>query len=1246
MDRIHDPRWFRAASALIDWPGVARQRLANAHVQSDEIVKRALADAKRFGERLHVAWSVRPELGVPAEPFTVWWRTVQSRTKRTSFDVATSDDRALISWGGEEVTALTVSATAFDPTRPVGLFLLREAGEDPFAAVAAAARNPGPGGAVTLEVRAPFATCALLVNGTPTNVAAAWLRDTVADDGSWNPLERVGHPVKDGELGRYRPDPQGLVVAPVGGPDAALDRLDRGGPPVGWWFSTESGRLAPVWERPDPAGLVDEARGLLFPELTRLWDDVEPQQVRLVSRRNVAGPGEGRYDAEPTTADLPLLRTLLVSAAGDAFAALTTGFATAYRGSEIDQHPAEIELLVTAPYEMTPDGDRSVELVAYLPPARHHASVPAVAGLLAQRAVLTPPPRRDDPFAESVELLWQPGLTTATLTGPTACVLAGFGPADPRASDLLPPRLKGGSAVQLLASPGGDPNHPEIPVDPRPRLVDPGRALPYEGSVSRGYAVAQANLFGIYSDWQDVAWTGTAPALMGPRVVSLSLAARWTGSTLCPAEATVEVAVPWPERTPTDVELLLVPYPMPTGATPPPAVDPDAPPAAAVTAHLGFAGDEPLVAGGPAGTGVVGVDVDGTELSRTPVPSGQVPPAVPVPRPAGTATQGDDGRRYRLTVPVGPLDFAGVSRWGVRVFARLRARNHAQPSAWSPRPEDPATAVAASPVPIVLPAPPQPPDVPLASTPDHLGRSHVRVTWVGPVPAQADRVVVWETSETVVRERLGLPEPQPGTSEALPGWRLDALWDAYDATAPDRRKNLFRRMVEVPLAGGDPHAVDVTLPRGSHDIHLFVVTTASTTGAESPWPDAAGPVQPHHHLQAALAPSLVRPTQPAVRPGFGADGALTVTFEAACSVGVTAFELFATRSAEAALDHRTMGPPRASVPAVATGGTDPITGAPLYAGAWPSDLTPSWDPWHLRATAVPPPVVGPSAVRGVVSPASEAVAVALPPTTPPDLEPLVAEVGPDGAAVLVRSATRAPDRVTAAGSHVLLATVDGVPVPPVGGAVPGPAGTPLELVPVAGSDTAPVAPATLPALARRARASGRTPLVLWTHRADPTAPLAVVLRLTDPTGRVSERTLTVAGWVPPTPATWLRIEDVFTIVGRGTVCTLSTSLPPDSAGVLRLVATRRAGGVRPVPFPTPRPLPRPLDPATSQEISLVIADVPLARRLPIGRLQAAKTPRADGGTDLSVPLTLQATTVAAQVTDPRGATASARWPTR
>ena len=75
-------------------------------------------------------------------------------------------------------------------------------------------------------------------------------------------------------------------------------------------------------------------------------------------------------------------------------------------------------------------------------------------------------------------------------------------------------------------------------------------------------------------------------------------------------------------------------------------------------------------------------------------------------------------------------------------------------------------------------------------------------------------------------------------------------------------------------------------------------------------------------------------------------------------------------------------------------------------------------------------------------------------------------------------------------------------------------------------------------------------------------------------------------------------------------------------------------------------LPRPLDPATSQEISLVIADVPLARRLPIGRLQAAKTPRADGGTDLSVPLTLQATTVAAQVTDPRGATASARWPTR
>ena len=66
----------------------------------------------------------------------------------------------------------------------------------------------------------------------------------------------------------------------------------------------------------------------------------------------------------------------------------------------------------------------------------------------------------------------------------------------------------------------------------------------------------------------------------------------------------------------------------------------------------------------------------------------------------------------------------------------------------------------------------------------------------------------------------------------------------------------------LTLPGGARDA-DVTLPKGSTDIHLFTVTTQSETGIESPWP---GPAPTGHiHLQAATAPRLRRPTPPLTR---------------------------------------------------------------------------------------------------------------------------------------------------------------------------------------------------------------------------------------------------------------------------------------------------------------------------------------------------------------------------------------------
>jgi hypothetical protein len=47
-------------------------------------------------------------------------------------------------------------------------------------------------------------------------------------------------------------------------------------------------------------------------------------------------------------------------------------------------------------------------------------------------------------------------------------------------------------------------------------------------------------------------------------------------------------------------------------------------------------------------------------------------------------------------------------------------------------------------------------------------------------------------------------------------------------------------------------------------------------------------------------------------------------------------------------------------------------------------------------------------------------------------------------------------------------------------------------------------------------------------------PVTVTLRLIDPLGRPTERTITVPGWVPPPPvAIDLRIIDAFRVLGRG-----------------------------------------------------------------------------------------------------------------
>ena len=1149
--RVHDVTRFRAAGVLLDWPAIAEGWLAHRHLPDKEELLASLKG--RLDVRL--VWACSRDLGVPRTAFTVWTRPRADKqaVKRVPLTRAVTDGELVI-WGGEEVAEVSLSIEVFDPWSPVAVFLLR-AGTRVRTAVAVEAVHPGGAADVTLTVRTGAATHAVVVNGHATDVWFHPLRDVLNDD-AWEQLEWVGLPVPDGGLREYAPDPQGMVSSPETPVDAAVSRLKRAGAPLGWQPVTESGLLAPPWSAPDPGGLVKETQKYLLPELPRLYSSglSEYEQQDVADERAVDSPSreDGRRADQPAKATLRPLDLLLLAAGLDPWTNLATGFGTGYSAADLGDHGIGREYLITAPYKSSILGD-GVEVAAYVPPPQRHRLVPPVVDLQAGRAALLPPAVTDERFRESIEVSWRAALRHPTLTDPVAHAFAGWFAGEGQAVDLLPERPLGGSQSRAIPGPTAPVTSGAMrPGADRPRAVHPAVELPLEGPVTRGYAVAQVDLFGLWSRWEDVLVTTAAPSVLPPRIASLTLEARHTGSALCPASVTLDFAVDWTQRSPGSVDVRAIAYPMPTGNTPPP---PGIGPEGAVPAGchqlavtVGFLGDIATAAGA-----TIAPLADDGALAPT----------------WGAAGQGPEHRAYRLVITAPALDFGAVSRWGVQLWVREAATGLVTPSVWSPDPQHPATAQVASPVPAQPVPPPLPPGVPLGSTPDAEGLSHARISWSGLASPQVDRVVIWEASETTLRHHLS--PALPIDRDELLGWRLQRLRDLYDAAPPDRRQLAFRRAAEVPAAAA---SADVALPRGSEDIHVFVVTAMNTTGLESPWPDAQGALPAHAHLQSVTAPRLRQPSLPVVRPLVQPDGTVRVGLESSSAIPVTRFEVFATRSEAAARDHLTMGPPVASVPASAafaadgvTPRRDPITRHRVYTAEWSGALPPSWDPWWLRATAVPVDTVDPAAERGLVSVASDVATLSVLPTGAPHLDPLAAEVrGADHRELVIRTATTALDRPVPSGPHRIVVNVGTWTLGPV----------PLADLPLVADALTPPDTSAGPVVQRLPRIAGSTPLVVWALRDAPTTPVDARVRVIDPLGREAQELVGVPAWVDPVPELTLEFADVFSIAGRGVVANLVTTADAgvDPPYLVSVVASRATGldpwpvGGRP-PRPTP-----------------------------------------------------------------------------
>jgi len=260
---------------------------------------------------------------------------------------------------------------------------------------------------------------------------------------------------------------------------------------------------------------------------------------------------------------------------------------------------------------------------------------------------------------------------------------------------------------------------------------------------------------------------------------------------------------------------------------------------------------------------------------------------------------------------------------------------------------------------------------------------------------------------------------------------------------------------------------------------------------------------------------------------------------------------------------------------------------------------------------------------GVRSQASVVRQVVVPPSAPPDLSALVFVLPVVSSAnARIDFATAAPVDPTTLGPHVLEAEVLATDSAGVSSSVDL-AGAKASL-----DALATAAPgAGVSALWRDPTVGGVTPLHLLVRRSDPDTTLRVRIRLTDPLGRITERTLDVPV-VPPVPPPDIT-NPTLTAVAGGTILAFTTTAP-DAApegGPYRVEVTFRPST------------------GTIVRAGENLADIPLARpgedifASPGETIPIRRTRRTLGATWIAVGIR-RAGTVTVAVVAPDGQTAS------
>ncbi len=1135
-----DPILFQADGAVVNWDSDAK-RLG---VPMDP--------NRRYGSAIELRWMLKADaVGLPTEPFLVWARphSASAGFKPLAFtqqQLLFAGDVTLISWPEGSMSSLSLDVNAAS-----GGSVFAFAAGPLFSNIVAATGISA--GATTVNISAQLINCLVVSQGVTVSAVRGLPQGGYANTPGWTLLEIVGLPVKQAAwsgIGKHG-EPQGLVAALSDAPTAAIARLTRGAPPFGWGPLITAGVPAPAWVAPNFAALTGEVNSDLLDYLHDVVKNNPPNQQASIGVTVPLPPPRnsmGQYTNKPgSTSQLYPLGMTYMAASTDAMLSLALGFGTAYPYNQSDNAlvgNVAHDFMVTAHWEQGFDGASAAQDYAAVIPATNAAvPPPAPANMGAQPLGPLRPFNANGDWRESVRVFWDrpPAMQ---LFRAASCALArvSTSPAQPAVA-LMDTRPSGGYRYIAINGVLGPP-HAQDPEWWRVHAMDREIDIPFNpGSRQLKYGAAVQNLYGQWSPWVPSDQTIVQPDLDAVRMMNVTLrpVAPASGS-VCATTLELDFLWDWRIRTPQQITFVGSLYA---------AADHGAPPPSAVPAGL----DRSLGGGGSA----LVVTFSGDTPSApgcTFIPYTEDGSSQPATFGAG---QGD-ARRYRMTLSNLSLDFASTGFIGMAIWAQ--GQESIAPNRLSPWQANPTVTSNGDPRPPVVTIF----HVKLGSIPDAAGSSHVQVSWA-PQPNAAG-YFIYEATEAGLLDTWGLPEPsQKDTLDA----RLKVLRDQFQVN-PVRRP--FTRWNATLLKST---GADITLPKGSTGIHVFVVLGVSAGQVESEWPN--GPT-PQDALIPVAAPHITRPAPPMIEVRQVLDSS-TMPPAYKAKVLVTTrpgprpamVELYRVRVDDAAVEVDTMGPPLARLKSTAGGwivnqSPDPDYG-PYITTVQGIDAPPgSWRRVWYRAAAW----TGEDDTRGGLpgrSEASNAAWVVLPPSDGPSISAPAVGGGPTLADAIIEWTCAAPLKRTPLGPHLISVRARLPGTPP--------------LVPILSQDS------TLDALANTPPVTGSgvwivgSAAAVTTYRAivRRTAVTDLVnfaVRITDPIGRTGSQLLTIAGGPvdpPPDLENLLKQKVLMPPPPRIALSFSSTSpvvAPLSGPYVLRVTGIP----VFPIPFPPPLSFTMPL----------------------------------------------------------------------